>query len=170
MQQRLKPLVILWISCRSFGCSQSKWYQREISYDEDKISERGGGGLYTEKGAFNANAVPFCQITTPYPSLQIQPWYRMWEVILLKRNYSNQGPIPNRWYNQTEYSGDEIIEIINRNWFNMTVTSHLQNTFQNQERIGCAMSRKTFVVRTFKIQVWRATSAHKCLIVVPEVQ
>ena len=38
-------------------------------------------------------------------------------------------------------------------------------TSQNQERIGCAVSncltQKSIVARIFKIQVWRATSAHK---------
>ena len=46
---------------------------------------------------------------------------------------SNQDAIPNWSYDQIEYNGDEIIEIINRYWLNLTVT--LQINSQNQERL-----------------------------------
>ena len=57
-----------------------------------------------------------------------------------------------------------ITEIMNRKWLNMPVT--LQNTSQNQEHTGCAVSsclmqEKVYIARIFKIKVWRATSAHK---------
>ena len=42
-------------------------------------------------------------------------------------------------YNQTEYSEDEIIETMNKSWFN-TKWVTLQNTSQNQEWKGCAVS------------------------------
>ena len=51
---------------------------------------------------------------------------------------SNQGAIPKWSYKQIEYNGEEIIEIMNRYWLNLTVT--LQITYQNQERIGRAVS------------------------------
>ena len=46
---------------------------------------------------------------------------------------SNQDAIPNWSYDQIEYNGDEIIEIMNRYWLNLTVT--LQINSQNQERL-----------------------------------
>ena len=44
---------------------------------------------------------------------------------------SNQGAIPNWSHNQIEYNGDEIIEIMNRNWLNLAVT--LQITSQKKK-------------------------------------
>ena len=76
---------------------------------------------------------------------------------------SNQGTIPSWSYNQIEYSGDEIIAIMNNNWLNLTVT--LQITSQNQERIGCAVSscltQENLCCPNFQNTIYRATLALK---------
>ena len=78
---------------------------------------------------------------------------------------SNQDAIPNWSYDQIECNGNEIIEIMNRYWLNLTVTLQINSqnqerllrvvsSFLTQENVCCPNFQNTSLAGNFGPQIW----------------